>query len=548
MKNLLAYAPDPFDNLEAEFGEMEESESGRRSRRSLRKGIRRPPSYLRKPRPHWQRRDYAPRLPTIPLWLPDAAAADDDDNGDDCIRWVQDCLNRVMELQLPLDGFANRETKSALREFQRRYGLPVSGVVEVETEAELIVQSIGSLMEAEEDLFLGKAVRGISRAASRAAKTVSRAARDVSKVAAQGVKFAGKAYKTASSLTQPIGPKLLTRFGKDVLSGKNVVKSFRSTVKSGLDDVRNRIKYVQMAASFVPGIGTGVSAALGAANALASGRPITAALIEAARGAIPGGPLAQTAFDMGMNLARGQNISTAALNAAKNRIPPAARAAFDTAVALGRGQSLQQAALGAVRNRLPVGGRAVFDTALAVGRGQNLQQAVLANAGRMIHKSPYANRALAAARYADAQSRRFRKFEGEAEQAHSSFCLCPSCCGNEAEELAFAGSSENELRDARGRFIADPNKPPSSRSKHKSPEYQQARADLKRSTIDNPDAPRWMRGWFKNEQRQRGDNARNWRNPSGYDTGHLDPRDNTRLRWEKASDNRSRGAKFKREL
>jgi hypothetical protein len=405
MKKLLAYTPEPFDNLEAEFGEMEESEFGRRSRRPVRGRMRGTPSYRRRPRR--QGGYYAPRFPTIPLWLPDE---DDDSSGDDCIRWVQDCLNRVLELQLPLDGLASRETRSALREFQRRHGLPVSGVVGVETEEELIVQSIGSLLEAEEDLFLGKAVRGISRAASRAAKTVSRAARDASK-------FAGKAYKTASSLTQPIGPKLLTRFGKDVLSGKNVVKSFRSTVKSGLDDVRNRIKYVQMAASFVPGIGTGVSAALGAANALASGRPITAALIEAARGAIPGGPVAQAAFDAAINMARGQHISAAFLNAAKNRIPPAARAAFDTAVALGRGQSLQQAALGTLRNRLPAGGRAVFDTVQAVGRGQNIQQALLAKAGT------------AARRYAGSRSRRFRELEGEAEQPHSAFCLCPSCCG-----------------------------------------------------------------------------------------------------------------------
>jgi hypothetical protein len=87
-----------------------------------------------------------------------------------------------------------------------------------------------------------------------------------------------------------------------------------------------------------------VAAALGAANALAAGRPISEAMIQAARSAIPGGRLAQAAFDVGMNLAQGKNLSQAALAAARNQLPAASRAAFDTAVALGQGKNLQQAA------------------------------------------------------------------------------------------------------------------------------------------------------------------------------------------------------------
>ncbi len=64
-----------------------------------------------------------------------------------------------------------------------------------------------------------------------------------------------------------------------------------------------------MVAPFVPGVGTGIGAALGAANALASGQPITQVLISAARGALPGGAIAQGAFDVAMNLAKGKNIA-----------------------------------------------------------------------------------------------------------------------------------------------------------------------------------------------------------------------------------------------
>jgi hypothetical protein len=102
------------------------------------------------------------------------------------------------------------------------------------------------------------------------------------------------------------------------------------------------------------------------------------------------------------------------------------------------------------------------------------------------------------------------------------------------------------LRDAQGRFTANPNRPPRPASKHQSPEYKKAQAELRKNSIDNPDADRSIRGWLKNERNQRGNNPKNWRNPPGYDTGHVDPKDNARLRWETASQNRSRGGMFRR--
>jgi hypothetical protein len=52
--------------------------------------------------------------------------------------------------------------------------------------------------------------------------------------------------------------------------------------------------------SFVPGVGTGISAAL----ALANGKRIPEAVIAAAKEAIPGGPLVRQAMDIGMKAAR----------------------------------------------------------------------------------------------------------------------------------------------------------------------------------------------------------------------------------------------------
>lgn len=79
--------------------------------------------------------------------------------------------------------------------------------------------------------------------------------------------------------------------------------------------------------------------------------------------------------------------------------------------------------------------------------------------------------------------------------------------------------------------------------KHRSAAFQTGKAVLKRNSLNDPKTPSQIRGWLKNEQRTRGNNARLWRNPKGHDVGH-DSQGN--LRWENSDMNRSRGGKFKR--
>lgn len=95
--------------------------SGRRlgtfKRANLRQPVMRP-----KPRPRIR----------IPPRLPLTSAAYDTDGIRECneqIRWVQDSLNRILSLNLPVDGVMNVETRSAVRSFQQRQGLPVTGIV-----------------------------------------------------------------------------------------------------------------------------------------------------------------------------------------------------------------------------------------------------------------------------------------------------------------------------------------------------------------------------------------------------------------------------------
>ncbi len=60
------------------------------------------------------------------------------------VRWVQSCLNQVMGFRLPLDGIMSAATRSAVRSFQERRGLPVDGLVGPPTEAALIAACSGA--------------------------------------------------------------------------------------------------------------------------------------------------------------------------------------------------------------------------------------------------------------------------------------------------------------------------------------------------------------------------------------------------------------------
>jgi len=182
----------------------------------------------------------------------------------------------------------------------------------------------------------------------------------------------------------------LVQVGAGVLRGDNLVTAAKMAVKAGVADVKDAVRLAAMVAPFVPGIGTGVGAALGAADALANGQPITQALIAGVRGTIPGGVVAQAAFDTAAQLAQGKRLDEALLTAARNRLPAgAAQAAFDTGLAIAKGKTLQDAALQAAGRLLPPSPYAADLQAFAQRalKGENLGKAALSVAGQaVIHR------------------------------------------------------------------------------------------------------------------------------------------------------------------
>jgi hypothetical protein len=177
------------------------------------------------------------------------------------------------------------------------------------------------------------------------------------------------------------------KIGGAAIRGENLIAAAKMAAKAGIADVREAVRFAAMVAPFVPGLGTGVGAALGAADALANGQPITQALIAGVRGAIPGGVIAQAAFDTAAQLAQGKRLDQAVLTAARNRLPPGpAQAAFDTGLALTQGKNVQDAVLQGGAQLLPASPYTADALSFAkrAMRGENLGQAALSTAGQTV--------------------------------------------------------------------------------------------------------------------------------------------------------------------
>lgn len=114
MDKLLAYTPEPFAELN-EWGQEEEI-GRRRSARGAFRTTKAIPFRSATQRGSQRFRSTSPSLPS------------------EHNRWVQDCLNRALGLQLAVNGVMNRETRSAVRLFQGRHRLPVSGLLGPDTE------------------------------------------------------------------------------------------------------------------------------------------------------------------------------------------------------------------------------------------------------------------------------------------------------------------------------------------------------------------------------------------------------------------------------
>jgi len=143
---------------------------------------------------------------------------------------------------------------------------------------------------------------------SNCAKSVGR---EVGK-ATHAIVSAGKVLEHAVSKIPIVGSPITTVFDASfhlvtapmamavqvAIEGKRIDKVLMGQLQQTGKDFKDVAPYAQMVVGLVPGIGTGVSAAMGAGLALAEGQPIDKILTDAVAGAVPGGPLAHAAITM----------------------------------------------------------------------------------------------------------------------------------------------------------------------------------------------------------------------------------------------------------
>jgi hypothetical protein len=198
---------------------------------------------------------------------------------------------------------------------------------------------------------------------------------------------------------------------QSIASGERIDKAVLNNLKSQLKTVKALAPYAQMVASMVPGVGTGVSAAIGAATALAEGQPLSQAVVAGIRSSIPGGPLAQSAFNVAEAAVSGKPIDKIAIAAlpispqAKQGLEIALNAAKDVAAGKRVDTVIADNALKVVPDQY----RKAAQVGIAVAQGKKLQASQVLNAATSAAK-PHASQAISAATSA-ARNRALKAFK-----------------------------------------------------------------------------------------------------------------------------------------
>jgi len=197
--------------------------------------------------------------------------------------------------------------------------------------------------------FFGDIVHAVSNVTKAATHAVAKGMGGVANLAGK-IPFVGAPLHTI--LGAASGP---FRLADSITHGARLDRAVLGNFKEQLTSAREIAPYAQTIVSFVPGIGSGVAGAIAAGSALAQGRPITDIAMAAVRGALPGGALAQSGFDLARKVASGANVAGAALAAARDQLPAAARSAFDVGLAMTQGRKMQDVLVQGIVNLSPAG-------------------------------------------------------------------------------------------------------------------------------------------------------------------------------------------------
>lgn len=167
----------------------------------------------------------------------------------------------------------------------------------------------------------------------------------------------GDFVDTVKSVARPLAPIADAAYK----TAEKVVGAHKDALRVALNNPVAQV--AAMAASYVPGIGTGAASAIGALAAIGRGASLQDAALAAARASLPGQPASGAAFDLASGvLLKGQRLDAAGLAALREALPggPAAQVGFDAALAAWRGRAevLRSPAAAAALRALPNNPRA----------------------------------------------------------------------------------------------------------------------------------------------------------------------------------------------
>jgi len=218
--------------------------------------------------------------------------------------------------------------------------------------------------------FLSNAIKSAGRAVGSAVHVVSSASGAISNAVSK-VPFIGPALHALYGLeTGPFNLAL------SVASGQRIDRALLSSAKEQFADVKEIAPYAQMVIAVVPGVGPGVSGAISAGLAVASGQSISEALIAGVKGSIPGGALAQAAFDVGKAAVEGKDI--ASIGVAALPIPDVAKQALSTGLQVTQklvsGQRVDKTLIDAGMKYLPPAGQSAVRAVEGIAGGKNVAE------------------------------------------------------------------------------------------------------------------------------------------------------------------------------
>ena len=225
--------------------------------------------------------------------------------------------------------------------------------------------------------FISGAVKSVGKAASGAVKAAGSVAKGVAHGVTSGANLLGKVPVVGAGLKGVTQLTIGAPFAvaEKVMSGQRLDRVALATIKEQVAAARGVAPYAQTVLSFVPGVGQGMAGVIGASMALASGQPITAALVEGVKGALPGGPLAKAAFSVGQSVMQGKPIDKLVIAALpiSDQQKRMVEAGLRTAKALAHGERVDQALLNNALSALPSDVQKAMTIGMALGHGQVLQ-------------------------------------------------------------------------------------------------------------------------------------------------------------------------------